>query len=273
MNPFCYFHNEPIRNGRDIAMKWIVIQLVFAVAVTQTALAGVPIQYNFDDMVDGSIDGQSGWSVYEMGKDSSAFSVLAEVGTSEGTDDRALVVQSSDTPIRCVSGRPARWLSGQTLKVEFDFRIAVDPAKLVGNRPVMVFYLGNSLLNDKARWEARLEATPSGDWVLQASLPDTESERIFAERLMQRSNDSINVSDWFHFVMEIEKLNDMDSFRSTVKILDRNGITVTMVKCTDTNKDKVTMAMWNLSRLYVGFNSPSDQYGLACIDNLEIVAN
>jgi hypothetical protein len=254
-------------------VKWILKTFVAAVAVMGTAWADSSVEYDFNDFSDGPINGQAGWSVYDKVKDSSAFSVMNELGTSEEDGDRALVIQASETSIRCVTGEPVRWLPGQTLSVAFDFKLAIPSSTLIEDRPVLVFYMGNSVLNEKACWQVGLEATTNGDWRLSASLPDTSAQRVNRENFLVRSRTGASISDWHHFHLVVKKLPEPDSFESHVRILDAKGNVVASLECQDTNKDSVTKAMWNLTRVHAGFSAPNTLYGLVCIDHLEMVSS
>lgn len=255
---------------RGIMMKWFLKTFVIAVAWMGTVWAGSSVEYDFNAFSDGPINGQAGWSVYDQVKDSSAFSVMNELGTSEEDGDRALVVQSSETSIRCVTGEPVRWLPGQTLSVAFDFKLAIGSSTLIEDRPVLVFYLGNSVLNERACWQVGLEATTNGDWRLSASLPDTAAQRVNRENLLVRSTTGSSISDWCRFHLVVKKLSTPDSFESHVRILDAGGNVIASLECHDTNKDSMTKAMWNLTRVYAGFSAPNTLYGLVCIDDLAI---
>jgi hypothetical protein len=255
---------------RGSKVKWILKSFMVAVVMMGTVWADSSVEYDFNDFSDGPINGQAGWSVYDKVKDSSAFSVMNELGTSEEDGDRALVIQASETSIRCVTGEPVRWLPGQTLSVDFDFKLALDSSTLTEDRPVLVFYVGNSVLNEKACWQGGLEATTNGDWRLSASLPDTSTQRVNREDLLVRSKTGSSISDWYRFNLVIKKLSEPDSFESSVRILDAKGNVIASLECQDTNKDSVTKAMWNLTRMHAGFSAPKNLYGLVCIDHLEI---
>lgn len=248
--------------------RWWVAAIVYAAAGTVWAESSVT--YDFNSFSDGPIDGQAGWNVYDKVKDSSAFSVINELGTSEEDGDRALVIKAPKTPIRCVTGEPIRWLPGQTLSIAYDFKLAIGSTALIEDRPVLVFYVGNSVLSEKACWNVALEATTNGDWRLSASLPDTSTQRVYREKLLVRSQTETSISDWYRFELVIRKRSTPDSFESTVRILDTKGNEIASLKCQDTTKDSVTKAMWNLTRLHAGFYAPKNLYGLVCIDNLVI---
>lgn len=255
---------------RGSMMKWVLKICVAAVALMGTVRADSSVEYDFNAFSDGPINGQAGWSVYDKVKDSSAFSVMNELGTSEADGDRALVIHASEASIRCVTGEPVRWLPGQTLSVAFDFKLALHSSILIEDRPVLVFQMGNSVLNEKACWQVGLEAAANGDWRLSASLPDTSTQRINREKLLVRARAGSSISDWYRFHLVIRKLSKPDSFESNVTILDTKGNVIASLECHDTNRDSVTKAMWNLTRVYAGFSAPKDLYGLACIDHLVI---
>ncbi len=255
---------------RGIMMKWFLKTFVTAAAWMGTVWAGSLVTYDFNTFSAGPINGQAGWSVYDHVKDSSAFSVMNELGTSEEDGDRALVIQASDTSIRCVAGEPVRWLPGQTLSVSYDFKLAIGSTTLIEDRPVLVFYMGNSVLNEKACWQVSLVATTNGDWRLSASLPDTSAQQVNRENLLVRSKTGSSISDWYRFHLVVKKLPEPDSFESNVKILDAGGSVIAALECHDSNQDSLTQAMWNLTRVHAGFSAPNTLYGLVCIDDLAI---
>lgn len=229
------------------------------------------LKYNFNDFSDGPIEGQMEWNVYDMVPDSSALSIMDILGTSEKDGDKALVIQASKTPIRCVTGEPVRWLPGRTLTMEFDFKVAVDPREMLMPKPVMTVMMGNSLLSEKARWELKLEASPSGDWVLMGAMPDGSSKRIYGENFLIRSDKDLSISQWYRFKLVSYKSTDADSFKTRVEISGaETGELVAEIDFTDYSKDKVAKAMWNTSRAHVGFHAANNQVGLVCIDNLMI---
>jgi hypothetical protein len=191
------------------------------------------------------------------------------LGTSEEDGDNALVVQASKIPIRCVTGEPVRWLPGRTLTIDFDFKIAVEPMQFSMPKSVLTVMFGNSLLSESSRWEVRLEATPSGDWVLIGAMPDGSSKRIYGENFLIRSDNDVSISQWYKFHLVSKKLTDPDSFETSVEISGaETGEVVAEVTFDDNNKDRLTKSMWNTSRAHVGFYAPMDQLGLVCIDNL-----
>lgn len=248
-------------------MKWIAMGI--AAIVSGTVFADTTIEQNFNDLANGPIEGQ-GWNIYDKVRDSSAFSVVSEVGTTEKQEDKALVIKASDKPIRCVADKPIRWISDRTLHIEFDFKLAIPPRSISGDTPAMIFYIGNPVLSKKARWAVHLDAIPDAGWKLTAALPDEASLDIPAKKLLVRSGSSVSISKWFHFVLEIRKKSLPDSFESKVIIMDESGKKVAELQCKDSNKDEVTKEMWNMPRLYTGFYAPNDLYGLVCIDNLEM---
>lgn len=228
---------------------------------------------NFNDLSEGQIDGQTGWDVFDKIKDSSAFSVATEVGTTETIEDKALIVKASGETVRCVTDEPVRWLRKQTARIEFDFRVVVPSGKIDENKPVMVLLLGNSVLNEKGRWEMRLGVTTNGVWKLTAALPDEASQTIPVEKFNFTSGESTMISDWLHCVVEVQKLSASDSFKSSVCIQDKSGQTIGGVICSDIDKDKVTRAMWNLSRLHAGFLASTEIHGLTCVDNFMLTTD
>lgn len=248
------------------------LKLVVPGMICWSALAQVETQtFNFNDFAVGPIGGQMEWNVYEKVPDSSALSIMDMLGTSEADGDKALVIQAADTPIRCVTGEPVRWLPGRTLTMDFDFKVAVEVLDFSLPKPVMTVMFGNSLLSEKARWEIRLEASPSGDWVLIGAMPDGSSKRIYGENFLIRSEKDVSISQWYKFNLISKKLTEPDSFETSVEITSaETGELVAEIKFTDANKDKVAQSMWNTSRAHVGFYAPKEQLGLVCVDNLVI---
>jgi hypothetical protein len=225
---------------------------------------------NFNELSDGIIDGQPGWDVFEKGQDSSAFTVVSEVGTSEASNDRALVIKSTDDSIRCVTDEAVRWRRAQTVTIEFDLRVMLPQEEFLEDRPVMILLMGNSVLSETARWEIRLDAKPDGSWNLSAALPDKVSQLIPAEKIAFSRGKAAAATDWMHCVVEVEKRSRLDSFSASVKLQDKTGKTIARLICADDNKDRLTKTMWSLSRLHAGFLSSRDIHGLSCIDNFQI---
>ena len=239
-----------------------------------TALAETETQkFNFNDFAVGPIDGQMEWNVYNKVKDSSALSIMDVLGTSEADGDKALIIQASDIPIRCVTGEPMRWLPGRTLTMEFDFKVAVDPVELSMPKPVMTVMIGNSLLSEKTRWQVQLGATPSGDWVLMGAMPDGSSKRLYGENFLIRSDADVSISQWYKFKLISRKLTEPDSFETSVEISGAaTHELLAEIQFSDHKKDKVSQSIWNTSRAHVGFYAPKEQLGLVCIDNLVITS-
>ncbi|MDZ8120330.1 hypothetical protein [Pontiella agarivorans] len=252
-------------------IKW----LTFAAAACIGAGAqGETLKYSFNDFEAGPISGQHEWNTYDKVPDTSALSIMDQVGTSEADGDKALVIKASKTPIRCVTGEPVRWLPGYTLEAEFDFKIAADPRELIIPKPVMSVMVGNALLSPKARWEVKLEASPSGDWVLTGAMPDESSKRIYGENFLIRENNAVSISQWYKMRLVSKKLTEPDSFETRVEILGaESGELIAEIEFSDNKKDKVAKEMWNTSRAHIGFFAPDTQLGLVCIDNLTITSS
>jgi hypothetical protein len=245
--------------------------VLFLTGVLVGSATAEPQHFNFNKFEDGPISGQFEWNVYDKVKDTSALSIMNELGTSEANGDRALLIQASKTPIRCVTGEPVRWLPGQTLSMEFDFKVAVDPAELLSTKPVMTVMVGNSLLSPKARFSVSLNATPNGDWELVGNFPNAMTKKIYGENFLIRSNTDISVSSWYRLSLVVNKLEDPDAFEASVEIRDpESGKLLTAMPVFDNEKDKVAGAMWNTSRAHAGFYAPVNQYGVVCIDNLTV---
>ncbi len=251
-------------------LKQMALSLVLALSISGGVIADSTFECNFNRLLPGQVDGQPGWDVYDKGKDSSPFSVVTEVGITEESWDKALVVKESIVPLRCVTDRAVRWLRKQTFSVEFDFRVMVPMTKIVKDRPAMVLLVGNSVLNEGGRWEVRLSETTSGAWKLSAALPDEASIIVPYEKLQFTSRESTSISEWLHCKVEIHKLSAIDSFKSKVKITDRTGQTIAELECTDNKKDATTKAMWNTSRMHAGFYAAKEIHGLACIDDFRV---
>lgn len=253
--------------------KWV--KLLVPGLLSLSALAETETQkFNFNDFTVGPIDGQMEWNVYEKVRDSSALSIMDVLGTSEADGDKALVIRAADIPIRCVTGDPVRWLPGRTLSMEFDFKVAVDSYDITIPKPVMTVRFGNSLLSAKSHWDVRLEASPSGDWVLIGAMPDGSSKRIYGENFLIRSDNDVSISQWYKFKLVSKKLLEPDSFQTSVEITGaESGELVAEINFTDESKDKVAKTMWNTSRAHVGFYAPKEQYGVVCVDNLIVTTS
>lgn len=251
-------------------MKVNFFRFLAAFTVSGTVCLAASVEYDFNRFDEGPIDGQQGWNVYNKVKDSSAFSVMDEVGTRGVAGDRALVLQSSQEPIRCVTGEPVRWLPGRTLTVKFDFKLGQSSSEPSKNMPTMAFLIGNSLLSEKARWGITLEAQPNGDWKLVGAMPDGASAIIYGENLLIRPREDVLLSEWFQFKLVVKKLTEPDTFEAKAEIKDVEGNTLATLDFASETKDKVTKAMWNLPRIHAGFLVSRDQKGLAVIDNLVV---
>lgn len=252
-------------------IKW----LTFAAAACIGAGAqGETLKYNFNDFDAGPISGQHEWNTYDKVPDTSALSIADKLGTSEADGDKALLIKESKTPIRCVTGEPVRWLPGYTFTADFDFKIAVAPREMVMAKPVMTVMFGNSLLSPKARWEIKLEASPTGDWVLIGAMPDGSSKRIYGENFLIRENNAVSISQWYKMRLVSRKLTEPDSFETRVEIIGaESGELIAEIQFSDNNKDKVAKEMWNTSRAHIGFYAADNQLGLVCVDNLTITSS
>ena len=245
--------------------------LVLSGILIGSAVAQETIRYDFNNFKDGPIDGQMEWNVYEKVSDSSALSIMDELGTSEAKGDKALVVRSSLDDIRCVTGEPLRWLPGSTLSMEFDFKLAVESGEIMMDKPVLTVLIGDALLSEKARWSLQIEAMTNGDWRVVGGMPDEVSEVIYAENFLLRIGNETSISEWHTLKLVVEKLSEPDSFETHVQIQNsKSGKALAEVRFTDKKKDKVTASMWNTSRAHVGFQAAQRQLGIFCIDNLRI---
>lgn len=252
-------------------MKFRMPVLIMCATWMMSAVAEEPLVYDFNQFSNGPIEGQYEWNIYDKVKDSSALSIMDQLGTVEVEGDKALVVRASPTPIRCVTGEYVRWLPGRTLTMEFDFKVAVDPVELTRVKPVMTVLIGNSLLSNKASWSLHLEATPNGDWRLSGAMPDIATKVIYGENFLIRSDKDVSISEWHKMIIVVKKLSDPDSFEASVEL--KNALSrevLASLEFTDTKKDKVTKAVWNTARGHVGFAAPKDQLGIVCIDNLKV---
>ena len=186
-------------------MKVSLLGLVICILGMMISMAESSQNHSFNSFSDGLIEGQFGWNIYDKVKDSSAFTIIDELGTSEEAGDKALVIRASKEPIRCVTGEPVRWLPGRTLTMEFDFKVAIDPSEQALDKPVLTVMVGNSLLSKKTRWALALDATADGDWRLSGGFPDTSSKNIYAENFLIRSTKAVSVSEWYHLVLVVKK--------------------------------------------------------------------
>jgi hypothetical protein len=251
-------------------MKIACFRIGLACVLSATVGLAETVECDFNNFATGPIGGQHGWNVYEMVKDSSALSILDEVGTRGEASDKALVLQMADSELRCVTGEPVRWLPGHTLTVEFDFRMGITADEPIRNKPVLSLLIGNSLLSEKARWGVVLETQPNGDWRLAGAMPDSASSIIYGENFLVRPRKDVALSDWYQFTLVAVKKNDPDAFSAKVEIRDTAGKAISSLEFGCTTKDKVSKAMWNLPRVNAGFMVSPDQHGLAVVDNLVV---
>ncbi len=231
------------------------------------------VKYDFNTFTTGSIAGQRGWKVSPNIKNSSVFSVFDELGATEAAGDKALVIQVSDRSLHLAGADGLRWLPGTTWTLDFDFRVGITSEEPVANKQVLTVFLGNSYLASKSRWTVQLEVEPEGTWKLIGALPGKRSvEGIEAPAIIERpQGDAISISDWLHFTLVTKKLEKPDSFESFVEIKNSSQKIIVSEHFKDAPVvDARTKAMWNLSRLYFGFEGTPRHLGLACIDNIEI---
>ncbi len=255
-------------------MKISVPVLLICASWILSAGAESPLLYDFNQFSDGPIEGQFDWNVYDKVKDSSALSIMDQLGTVEMEGDKALVIRAAPTEVHCVTGEYVRWLPGRTLIMEFDFKVAVDPVELTRVKPVMTVLIGNSLLSKKASFELHLQATPDGDWRLSGAMPDVASKVIYAENFLIRSDKDVSISEWHKIVLVVKKLSEPDSFETSVELKHAlTGDMLATLEFTDFKKDKVTAEVWNTARAHVGFSAPLDQLGIVCIDNLKVTSS
>ena len=242
--------------------------LMCADAVSET------VYYDFNNFSEGLINGQNGWKTYRHTPGNAAVSVFDEIGLSDEIGDKALVIQLSDEVSRVVGADGLRWMPGQTWSMDFDFRIGITGQELAGNKPVLTVFIGDAYLSEKARWEIRLEAAPDGTWTLSGGLPKWKAVTgIVDETVLERPDeDRAAISDWMHFTVITTKLDTPDSFESYVEIRNSADQIIAQLSFHDTLSDRQTAAMWDLSRLYCGFNAPRRQLGLVCIDNIELTS-
>ena len=254
-------------------MRFVQVILVLMAAMAPV-LAQETVFYDFNSFKNGPIDGQMDWNVFEMVADSSAISIMDELGTSEAKGDRALVLRSSSDGIRCVSGEPVRWLPGRTLKLEFDFKIAVEAGDISMDKPVMTVLVGDSLLSNKAHWSLHLMAVTNGDWRLEGAMPERAEKKIYAENYLLRTGNETAISGWHKFELVIKKESEPDSFSARAQIQNaKSGNVVADIEFMDGRKDKVAAAMWNTARAHAGFLADPNQLGIVCIDNLRITSS
>ncbi|MEN7972955.1 MAG: hypothetical protein ABFR47_03880 [Verrucomicrobiota bacterium] len=239
--------------------------LICGAAVSETVF------YDFNGFSDGLINGQCGWKTLRKTPGSSAVSIFNELGETEETGDKALVIQLSDEVSKVVAADGLRWMPGQTFSMSFDFRIGITSQELAGNKPVLTVFIGNAYLSKKARWEIQLESTPDGTWTLRGGLPTwQEVGGIVGETVLERPEEGSAISGWMHFTVITKKLETPDSFESVVEIRNSADEVVAQMEFNDTLSDKQTTSMWDLSRVYCGFCAPRRQLGLVCIDNMQI---
>ncbi len=246
--------------------------LVVGVFVASSGAQEV-LKYDFNDFDVGPIEGQREWNIYDMVKDSSALSIMDELGTSEASGDKALVIQASPQPIRCVTGEPTRWLPGRTLTVEFDFKVAVDPGEVAMSKPSLTVMVGNALLSPKARFEIGIDAMPNGDWLFRGAMPDPAEKKIYSENFLFRSDQEVSISEWHQFKLVIKKLSEPDTFETSAEIRNaKTGAVLSELSFTSADKGKVSKGVWGSARAHVGFNAPKEMLGLVCVDNLVITS-
>jgi hypothetical protein len=255
-------------------LKTLVILTSFFGLITGAVAASETVYYDFNDFSEGLLNGQNNWKTLRKTPGEAAVSVYDELGPSGEIGDKALVIQLSDEVSSVVNPDGLRWMPGQTLMVNFDFRIGITSQELAANKPVLTVFIGNAYLSQKARWEIRLEAAPDGTWTLGGGLPDwKEVNGIVAESVLERPDaDSSAISEWLHFSVITTKLDSPDSFESIVEIRNDHDEIIAQLNFFDTLNDKQTAAVWDLSRVHFGFNAPRRQLGLVCIDNVEFAS-
>ena len=255
-------------------LKTVILFTAFLSLIIGSAAASDTVYYDFNDFSEGLINGQQKWKTLRKTPGEAAVSVFDELGPSGAIGDKALVIQLSDEVSRVVNPDGLRWMPGQTLMMDFDFRIGITSQELAANKPVLTVFIGNAYLSQKARWEIRLEAAPDGTWTLGGGLPDwKEMSGIVAESVLERPNsESGAISSWMHFSVITTKLDAPDSFESIVEIRNARDEVIAQLNFFDTLSDNQTAAVWDLSRVYFGFNAPRRQLGLVCIDNIEFAS-
>jgi hypothetical protein len=246
------------------------LTVLFSLLAAVTASSGI-LQFNFNAYETGPIEGQFGWTTYEKVPDSSALSIMDSVGTTEEEGDKALLVQQKGSAaIRCVHEEHVRWLPGESLKIQFDFKVGISSREPASVRPVLTVLVGDALLAEDSRWAMSLVSRPDGDWELRADVSGGVSERIYGEDFLIRPNEGPAVSDWHRFVMRINKHDVADSFDAQVEIRDRTGETVAMVELKNLKPEGAVKNMWSLPRAHAGILAARDQLGLAIVDNFVI---
>jgi hypothetical protein len=255
-------------------LKSLLMLTGFLGLISGTAAVSETVYYDFNDFSEGLINGQNSWKTLRKTPGEAAVSIYDELGPSGAIGDKALVIQLSDEVSRVVNPDGLRWMPGQTLIMDFDFRIGITSQELAANKPVLTVFIGNAYLSQKARWEIRLEAAPDGTWTLGGGLPDwKEMSGIVAESVLERPDtESAAISAWMHFSVITTKLDTPDSFESIVEIRNDRDEIIAQLNFFDTLSDKQTAAVWDLSRVYFGFNAPRRQLGLVCIDNVEFAS-
>lgn len=230
--------------------------------------------YDFNDYSDGLINGQNGWRTFRKTPGDAAVSIFDQLGATSMAGDKAMVIQLSDDVSRVVSSNGLRWMPGQTISMDFDFRIGITGQELAGNKPVLTVFLGNAYMSENARWEVRLEAAPDGTWTMAGGLPKwRQINGIEAVDVLQRpAQECAAVSGWMHFSIISTKLETPDTFESIVEIRNSGDKVIARMSFTDTLNDKATATIWDMSRIYCGFNAPRRQLGLVCIDNIEFIS-
>ncbi len=229
------------------------------------------VHYDFNDFKEGPVEGQLGWNVFEKVKDSSAFQVADQVGKEDRKGDKALLVKVDASSIRCITGEPVRWMPGERMELAFDFRVGIPSTRPIAEKPVLCVGIGNSLLSDKACWTVELASQTNGNWRFFGAVAGEDSVELPPHAIVPRpDSDKVNISGWYRFVLVVRKLSEPDSFWATAEITSQSGQTVARLHFLDGDKNAVTAAMWNLTRLHAGFLTSKEQLGLACIDNLSI---
>ena len=113
--------------------------------------------------------------------------------------------------------------------------------------------------------------TWSMDFDFRIGITGQEVDGIVAETVMERpEEDRAAILKWMHFSVLTTKLDMPDSFESYVEIRNYEDEVIAQLSFAETLSDRQTAAMWDLSRVYCGFNAPRRQLGLVCIDNISI---
>lgn len=248
--------------------RWIGVALGCALA--SGTMAGKEV-YDFNDFEDGPAAHQFKWWSNRGVVAKDTFLIMDGVGKLGVADDKALVINKAEKPVKLICPDAMAWNPGETYRVEYDFKLGLSPGHTPKEASIMTLLIGDEKLGAN-RWMLDMTIRTNGQWVIKGRVPSTENVGAFVpSTFVSRNPTGIALSEWFHLSFTATKGTAADKVQSELVITGPSGETITTRKFKNNPlPDASKPPLHQLPKLTAGFLAKGNPNGLVCIDNFRV---